>query len=379
MSGVGEVGIIAVQATLPRGTRSMPPTGQPLQGRVITTPGGTVVQAGQIRIPLPPGAGLTSGQLVEATLVDTHEGPQWNIRLVTPQSARSTASPGGSSTPHPLASLFPGALPHSESLARVMSALFMPRRSFGGDLLQVVTTLNKAVASGVLLPELVDELARFAGRLDVSENEEFEALLKELVSRAKHSTEARMAKSPGDAVAANDIRGRLMQLRNFGPLVEYLGKEAGAFHDALDRIVDRLTGGHVQNRPGQDQAYVFLDLPFPPDAPILSARIHFFGDGRRGDPAEEAGWSFVALDIETTGLGNLWITLRAGQGVCDCVVRAASSEAAALIEGRAGELSAALLDLGFARAGVSVMGWDGDRLRETADLLRPLAGLKAEA
>lgn len=378
MSGLGQVGIIAVQASLPRGSRSAPPAGQPLQGRVVATPDGTAVQAGRLRIPLPAGAGLTSGQAVEATLVETPDGPQWNIRLATPPPP-GAASPGTLPSPHPLASLFPGALPHSESLERLMNTLFAPRRPFGGDLLQVVATLNRAVAAGVLPPELVDELARFAGRLDASGNEDFEALLKELAARARLSTEARFAKSPGQGLAPDDIRGRLMQLRDFRPLVDFLGRDAGKFRDTLDRVVDRLAGGHVQNRPGQNQAYLFLDVPFPPDAPILAARVHFFGDGRRDDGGEESGWSSVALDIETVGLDNLWITLRAGHGLCDCLVRAASPEAAALIEDRSGELAEALRALGFARAQVHVQRWDGDRLRETADLMRPFAGLQAEA
>jgi len=84
------------------------------------------------------------------------------------------------------------------------------------------------------------------------------------------------------------------------------------------------------------------------------------------------------MDLAMSRLGELWVTLQTNNGHCRCKVRAAA-KAVTLIDLHREELTEALVRIGFASAQVSVAPWDGDRIRETAALLRRFAGIDVNA
>jgi Flagellar hook-length control protein FliK len=124
--------------------------------------------------------------------------------------------------------------------------------------------------------------------------------------------------------------------------------------------------------------YLFLDLPFPPDAPISRAQIHVFGEGGRGRHFDRRNAS-ITLDLSTPRLGDLWISLTITGGACTCVVRAAREATVAAITAATPELGQALAEAGYPDASVQVTSWSGNRLEETAQLMRRFSGLDVRA
>jgi hypothetical protein len=181
--------------------------------------------------------------------------------------------------------------------------------------------------------------------------------------------------------ARTDLIATLSELRSNEGLTAYLqGKnQLDLFQSAADRLVDRISSGQLQNLHRLDQPYVFVEIPFPADAPVRGARVHFFHEGRGDRQAFEGRKASVTLDLSTTKLGDLWITLQLAEGHCSCRFGATSEETVDAIEGAQEDLVRALEESGYERATVHVALWDGNRLRETAHLMRRFAGIDVRA
>lgn len=128
-----------------------------------------------------------------------------------------------------------------------------------------------------------------------------------------------------------------------------------------------------------DQSYLFLDLPFASGMPIREGRVHFFAEGRARDRGFDAKNATVALDLVTSRLGALWIVIRIFEGHCACRFCATSEAAVETLQSTAHELAQALDNAGYPNAAVQATLWDGDRLRETANLMRRFSGIDVTA
>jgi hypothetical protein len=202
--------------------------------------------------------------------------------------------------------------------------------------------------------------------------------------RTAQPVEARLAAALAsgrlEAVVAKivqDVRTQIERLRQNEGFVGFLRQtgQRAHFDQATQRVLDRQTGGQLQNLRGQEAPYLFFEVPFSPTAPIRNAQIHVLGEGRgrkqRFDPQNAA----VAIDLTTTRLGDLWITLAIHQGVCRCRIRARTPEVVRAVTAHVPELTERLGAVGYRGAQVSASLWDGDRIAEAVGLFAQFTGV----
>jgi hypothetical protein len=288
----------------------------------------------------------------------------------------------------------PGRLPLTEQAVRQIVGLFVSRGSLGEDLALVRGMMRQAAADGILSTSRAIEVDRFFSGLMQTTEDGFDSLIERLFGRTATGTESRLAHlaSMADGMTArlpealaDDLRAFLSRLASDESLLEHLdGRgQRGAFNKAVGQILDRLSGINLQNLRGLAQTYHFLEIPFAPGAPVQFAQVHFFGEGGPGQHAMADDNATVVLDLSTSRLGDLWVSMTlmpAGEARrCMCTFRATSSSAAAVLQEHAPELQAAFNDIGYPGSQVRVTLWDGDRLRETASLMARFAGLDMSA
>jgi hypothetical protein len=244
----------------------------------------------------------------------------------------------------------------------------------GADLSTIAGRLQEAVSAAVLSPQQLEALLSFLITPATSAPAEFEAQLRRLVSSSAKSMEARLAHAAesGDATAikellVEDLRAQLGRLRDDPALVSFLRGQGKlkSFQQAVDRVMERLTAGNLNNARND---YLFMELPFSPGGPITHAHLHFIGDG--GAAKERPGGNSMAvLDVSTSRLGDLWITLQKSGQYARCRFLATSEAAIKAIDDASGALAEALRKTGTPNVTVSAGVWNGDRLAQTARLM----------
>jgi len=369
-----------------------------LAGTIEGPPGNQVVAAGALRVPIPQTASLLSGQPVTVEVVETEQGLQ--LRL-TP---REPAPPPPATAPPPAdpltavlkslgvtvsrdtaEALIPAHLARTEETVRAVLSLFVRTAKTGADLRLIASLLTEGAAAGALSAESADEVATLIEQFVARSSEDLSTVLYRLTNSAGKDLEARIGQAltpPGHAdtvlnLPQNDLRILLSHLRTDQAVAAYL-RGAGRdreFQDAVDRTLGRLSAAQLQNVHALDQPYLFLEIPWPAGAPIHEARVHFFAEGRTGKRGPDAQNASVTLDLSTTRLGDLWITLQLVAGRCQCRFCATSPDAVETIERATEELTQALEDAGYPQTTIQVTLWDGDRLREMANLMRRFSGI----
>lgn len=375
--------------------------GTSVQGTIEGAPGRLSLVVAGARVALPEDTVLTVGQRVQVDV--TGSGAEVQLRVTQlPIGESGAAQP----TPTPLESLvtrilqefgvarlaesadqiLPRALPQTDSAARAVLSLFAQQASTGDDLESLVAWISRAAADGALPAETAQSATALISGLLARDGDS----LKPVVSEWGRAVplEARIA----DAAAANnaqglteslrgDLRAVLSQLRNEAGLTRYLQDKGqlNAFHSAADRVIDRVFAGQLQNLHAIDQPYVFFEVPFASGGPVREARVHVFHEGHGARREHEVHTASVTLDLSTSKLGDLWITLQLANGNCVCRVAATSRSAMETIESARGELLNGLKMAGYDRASVHVDLWDGNRLRETAQLMRRFSGIDLKA
>lgn len=373
--------------------------GQQFTAVVQEFEGEVLLQWGANRLPLASAPGLTPGQTVQVEVAAGKEGLQL---LIKPAAAQAAASV----TPNDLAKLavrlledfdviLPGALAaqvapeavlrNPEAAQQFLSVLFSPSQ-LGADLQQLAAWVQQAVASGALPASVMDDLQTLMGQLNATQSGEFRQTLEKaagdrgVAARLAQSLESGRLDETLDALHAQ-LRFQVGQLRGNDALLAYVRGQGQLrrFERMAERILDRLAGGELQQLRGEQQPYVFLELPMPPDSGFARAQIHFFGEGQgKGRRFDKRNMS-VALDLSTTGLGDLWVSLRTAGDRCQCHFRAKAAETVAAIAAQTEGLSKALEGAGFISATVTVALWDGNRARELAALSRPARGIDFHA
>jgi flagellar hook-length control protein FliK len=107
--------------------------------------------------------------------------------------------------------------------------------------------------------------------------------------------------------------------------------------------------------------------------------VHILGEEQARERGFDRENAAVAIDLETTRLGGLWISLAIHQGECRCWIRAQTPEAVRAIDAHASELAERLKSSGYRNAQVSVSLWRGDRVSEAVNLLAHFRGVNLEA
>jgi hypothetical protein len=360
----------------------------------------TLVVAGT-RVPLPENTELAAGQRVHVEVLEGGKGLQLRVTPL-PAGEEAPARPAVPALEAVVArvlealgiprqgesptAIVPRALPLTDAAVRSVLSLYTEQAETSGDLRIIGAIISQAAADGAL-PETVAReaaavIARYLPRADGDVRPALEQWARNVPLEAKIARAVSTGSLESLAQAARtDLIATVSQLRTNEGLTAYLqGKnQVDLFQSAADRLVDRISSGQLQNLHRLDQPYVFVEIPFPADAPVREARVHFFHEGRGDRQAFEGRNASVTLDLSTTKLGDLWITLQLAEGHCSCRFGATSAAAVDAIEGAQEDLVRALEGSGYERATVHVALWDGNRLRETAHLMRRFAGIDLKA
>ncbi|MCC6694165.1 MAG: hypothetical protein IT365_00915 [Candidatus Hydrogenedentes bacterium] len=284
--------------------------------------------------------------------------------------------------------LLPKALPRTEHAIRLILSMHFSRGAVGKDLAVVASMLGQAADAGVLSEAEFSTLSSVVRMAGAAPEDDLELLVRRAVSQSGRSLESRLA----TAIAAGNVEAFLEELK--GDLVVQLSRlranehlashlrKTGRFADfqsAIERTLERLSGGQLQNLRAFELPYYFLELPLDPQSPITHAQIHFFGEeNERGREFNKEN-ATVVFDLSTTRLGDLWISMGPVQGICHCWIRATDAEVVRLVDDTATELAQRLESCGYAGAQVHATLWDGNRLRETANLMRRFEGISLQA
>ncbi len=371
--------------------------GQVLSSRVLAQGDGLALQIAGARVPVAADSGLSPGQRVQVEVQQTAHGLALRV---TPQAATpvpsSTTGTAGLAAPLLAAlaqlgatdaesmtaaqAVLPNQPPLPADAMRQLLSLFLARQDLGSALDNLARMAQQLAAAGFLEPGKAAGLTSLLAQLPGIDAERLRAWARRWSEQAARPIEARLALSDDTAPLSNDLRAQILALRDDPELAERL-RAAGQFEEfssRLSAVLDRLTGSHLQNLRGTELPYVFFEVPFPEQSPIRRALVHLLGGQGRGEPFDAENASLV-LDLSTTHLGDLWVTLRAVRGHCQCTFRAGSEETVSRINEAAQTLSAALGEAGYARAEVRAVLWQGNRLEAISDLFAGLGGLDVGA
>lgn len=366
-------------------------------------PGNTFVQLGAVRIPLADYPQMTPGIMVRAEVLGT--GDALEIRI-SPQVQSPQQSPGIPSAAPPAQGLvaevlaamnalnaaefaprlIPAHLPQSAEALRHLFSLFLSRDAVGNSLDRLSVLLSQAATAGAIPRDMAGYFAALAVQVRTTEAEGFQKLLERLAGErgveARISAILKGAPDRDKALAAlgQTLMNQVARLRGMQPLQAWLRSTGRMreFDQGVERVMERLSGAALQQVHGVDQPYVFIDAPLAPASGFQRAQIHIFGEGGGKGRAFDTHNTAIVLDLAMSRLGDLWVAVQFRDDHCRCEVRAAA-EAVALIDAHRDELKEALVRAGFASAQVSAAPWDGDRIRETAALLRRFAGIDVNA
>ncbi len=389
---------ITIATSLPSGAGSYPRQGQVFQAVIQGKPDALFVQLGGAKVPLAGAEGLLPGQPVRVEVLSA--APQLTLRIAVTASetpgaplAAATAvlgqvleSLGANRAAEAAAQLAPPHLPQTGQALQQLFTLFLSRGSLGGDLEQLAQLLTRAAADGVIPQTLTTQFSALLAAMSASQSDGFRRLLEQM--EAPRGLEARLALALqagniDEALATldADLRAQLAQLKDHAALRQWLRGQGQlqSFDRAAAQVLDRVSGSQLQNLHNLAQPYVFVELPLPPNGGLRHAQIHFLSDAHGKGKRFDGKNATVALDLSTSQLGEIWITLRVVSGRCQCHVRAATEDAWQAFRGAASELAAALNSAGYPGSEVNVARWDGDRLRAAASLLRRFSGIDVNA
>jgi hypothetical protein len=358
-----------------------------LAARIVSSQDGALfAMVSGLRIPLPKDAGLKSGDPVTLTL--TREGGEARL-TVKPALARTPQLPAQAP-----AAASPKPTPETEAAAPASRTPATPETFVVGALPKgiragspVVRLLTRLFTGNDMIAEFVDALRSLAERQtakpdrvpDAARSEEpaqAAAAIRKWVRVQRSSPEAQLAAMPSaDAPLEDSEVIELAKLRH-----ELFGKAVGVEREGRsENIFDRLTASRVWNLHGQNQPYLFAELPVTPGAFWRRAQLHVFGDGGEGKNRFDGPVSAI-LDLDTEALGAMWATVRTdGRGACSCVVRAAETRAGDAIAAASPELETALQRAGYPTVEVRVEPWETERMETLHALTARLSGLDTEA
>lgn len=339
---------------------------------------------------------LLPGQAVSVEVHETDNGLQLKI---TPQQVPAASQGSSSQLATALSSiiksfpalqslenpeqLLPANIPPTEAAIRNLFALFATRQSMTEDLQFLTSLLTQAADSGIIPQEYATDFSAIISRFIAGNADNLQSILQQLVGNTGINIEAQIASALASGnidELLNKLRGSLRwqvaRLRGNEALMKFLqgSGQLRAFQNAVESIIERLSGSQLQNLRSLEQSYLFLEVPFTEDSGINRAQVHFFGKGGGKGQRFDAKNSTVMLDLSTSKLGDLWIALQMVSGHCTCTLRAANPESVELINAASSELAEALDEAGYPNARVVVGQWRGNRLQEVANMMRRFTG-----
>jgi hypothetical protein len=410
MAGLGGIGgvspVFASIITQPFQAAALKP-GQILQGLVQSIEPQTLLRFGALVVPVEKVEALQQGQAVSAEVVKTDQGLQLRI---TPGHVIAQQA-GGEATGLPLrdlpgilvsalqslgklelaeqaVALVPRAIANHPAAVRLVLSLLLDRTDGENHAKRIAQIVQQAVADGVLSEGEAQEVLPAVRTLMPEHAEDIAPALRHAAEASQRPLAARLAEalSKGGvqqllSSLSDDVPVALTRLSQNEAFAEFL-KQTGQFtefHRAVEHLADRFAAAQLVNARGVDAPYLFFALPLPVDGSVRHAHIHIMGEGEGRAQRFDAKNATVVLDLSTSALGDLWITLTTIHGACSCWIRARELDTLAIIQSEADALAARLADAGYPGANVQAALWEGDRVRELATMMRRFKGLNIEA
>lgn len=409
MAGIGGVGaigainpIVVSIITQPAQAIALQP-GQVLLGIVQSVEPHTVLRFGGMMVPVERIVGIAAGQAVSAEVISTPSGLQLRV---TPQAAPSAPQPAAETSGLPdvltvvlrslgrldaaadSVHLIPKYLPTNASSIRLALSLFLDRDGVGRDL-ELVTRLVRQAVQGDAIPRKDAEALLSLLRVSHGIDEDNPAQAARGAARsALRPLAARLAElvARGDllslhSVSADDLPAQLVRLRSNDAFIAFLrdAGQLGEFERAVDHVIERLAAAQIANLRSLDVPYYFFEIPYPPATGLRNAQVHIFGEGGGKGRDLDGENVTIAIDLSTGALGDLWITLSMVRNACACVIRTSNPGAVRIIENAAVNLATRLEALGYRGVTVHASVWDGNSVREAANLMRRTEGIQLEA
>lgn len=411
ISGLGGIGsanqILASVLTQPFQAAALRP-GQVLQGLVQSIEPQTLIRFGTLVVPVEQVEALQPGQAVTAEVVRGEQGLQ--LRL-TPAPQSQTQFATQDAVPSPLrnlpdlivntlqtlgkleyaeqaVALVPRSIANNPAAVRLVLTLLLDREDSDDHAARLVRIVQQAVDDGALPETEVKDLLPLLRAVASARPEQIAPALRGHVAASQHPLAARLAEAVGKggmqqllASIAQDTPAALARLVDDEAFSEFLLQTGNAvdYQRGVEHLADRFAAAQLINSRGTEVPYLFLALPMPVDAPIRHAHIHVMGEGGGKAQRFDAANATVVLDLSTSALGDLWITLSAVHGACSCWIRARDVDAMTALQEMQDELAERLSRAGYPGANVQTALWDGDRVRELATMMRRFKGLNIEA
>lgn len=369
------------------------PPGQSVAGTIQTNANGTTLLVQGQRIPV--SAELASRLPAQGQYETVKTSAGLSLRLSANTVTRESLEPlqatlrglGPETLRHVAQYIAPREATTQPGALSKLLTLFTTEFVFGNELDDVLAFARSAVDRGVMPKNVFDALIKAAAlfRGDAPIEQAADAL-ETAAKQARSTAEGRVAASIAGntlvdvAAADDDLRSVLNQMRNNAAFREHLQQSGtlSSFDRLSERLMERMTGTHLQNLHAVDQAYVFFEAPVFGDG-MKRAQIHIFGDSSSGRNAYSADHATVLMDVSSTTLGELWVQLSSAGGHCVCRFRTESADVANAIDTHAPELQSALTDAGYTTATVEAMQGRVDRLDQLAAGLRRFSGLSVQA
>lgn len=373
--------------------------GQTYAGVVRVQNGILLAQLGALQVPLPEGAALTAGQRISVLVLASGSTLQLEITALGATAQPAGEGPSIGSILQPIlqalgklelapraGSVLPQQLPPSTGTLQPLLAALFSERALGADLQQLQQVLLKVSGLGILTPENAIAVARW---LEIGMGPDAAAAWRNLLDRgrAEQAATARIARAlqaggapSGLASLKESAASLILRLLSDSRFMAWLrdGGESEGFEALAGRIRERAAGGELLNSRSLDQPYQFLELPVSARDGFLRAHIHSFSDDTGGGRRGERAVFRTILDLETTRLGPLWISLQATGDHCACRFRAADPAIADLLDTEANALRQSLGEIGYRDVSITAEHWDGNREAAVLDLLAPFQKLDLE-
>ena len=408
LGGIGGVGPILTSVLLqPFQAVALRP-GDVLRGIVQSIEPQTLVRFGSLVVPVEKTLELRPGQAVSAEVVRSDAGLQLRI-ATSPLSTASnpTETQSGAAPPdlpsiivdalqalgkldfaEQAVSLVPREIAANPVAVRLVLSLLLDRGDESDASGQLARILQRAIDEGVLSEADVRGVLPALTALNGEDAAEIAPALQKVADASQRPLAARLAQSIAKhgthrlmELFTNDVPSSLAKLAEHGPFTEFLRQtgQLAEYHHAVEHLAERFAAAQLVNARGADAPYLFIALPVPADAPLRHAHLHIMGEGGGKTQRFDAKNATVVLDLSTSALGDLWITLTTAHGMCSCSIRARELDAVAALDAHAGELAARLADAGYSGAQVQTALWDGDRVRALAAMMRRFRGIDLEA
>ncbi|MDZ4857352.1 MAG: hypothetical protein SGI88_00075 [Candidatus Hydrogenedentes bacterium] len=407
-TGIGNVNpITAAILTQPLQAVALKP-GQFLQGIVQSLEPQTIIRFGNIVVPVERIEGIQAGQAVSAEVVRSGDGLQLRIM---PGSTPTTHDPpqslqtqtGARALPGFIVDalrtlgkleladhavhLIPARIAHNAVAVRLVLTILLDRGEHGEDAERLIQLLQQAADDGALAPEELPAALKVLRSLAASKD-----LIDGVNQRGLAMSRAPLAARLAEAIAHGEMQAvleslhedsvtALLRLRDNASLNEFLrqtGQHAD-FSRAIERLAERFVASQLVNARSTDVPYLFFELPMRPDSPISNAHIHIMGDGGGKAGRFDAKNATIVLDLSTSALGDLWITITVASGACSCWLRAQEINTVTALQRHSAGLVGHLAEAGYPNVAVHATLWDGNRVQELATLMRRFNGINLQA